>query len=161
MNGQTKLFLEVVINTAVIYAFLVVAIRLIGRRQLGQLSSLDLLILILLGSSVETAMVRASTSLKVGLVSATTLLILNKLLTVEMTKSKKLGRLLGPGPVLLVQDGRLIEENLRKIGMTKDDVIEAIRERECGDINELRYAVFEANGEINVVYKTVGMGNGN
>ncbi len=154
MSGQTKLFVEVVINTTVIYAFLIVAIRLIGRRQLGQLSSLDLLILILLGSSVETAMVRASTSLKVGIVSATTLLILNKLLTVGMTKSKKMCRLLGAGPVLLVYDGHFLDENLRRLGMTEDDVIEAIRERECGNVRELRYAVFEANGEINVVYRS-------
>ena len=153
LSGQTKLFLEVVINTAVIYAFLILAIRLIGRRQLGQLSSLDLLILILLGSSVETAMVRASTSLKVGIISAATLLILNKLLTAGMTKSKRFRQLLGAGPILLVHDGHFVDENLRRLGMTQDDVIEAIRERECANIKELRYAVFENDGEINVVFR--------
>jgi len=46
-----------------------------------------------------------------------------------------------------------VEENLKRIGMTKEDVVEAIRERECGEISDLRFAVFEPNGEINIVYK--------
>ncbi|MFI5385906.1 MAG: DUF421 domain-containing protein, partial [Fimbriimonadales bacterium] len=109
--------------------------------------------LILLGSAVETAMVRASTSLKAGLVSAATLLIVNRLLTLFMLKSRRFNHLVGCGPILLVHDGQFVEENLRRLGMTKRDVIEAIRERECGSIKDLRYAVFEPNGEINVVYK--------
>ena len=153
MSEDARLYLGVVMNTTIIYVFLIVAIRLISRRQLGQLSALDLLILILLGSAVETAMVDASTSLKVGLVSAATLLVLNRVLTLAMLKSQRFSHLVGSGPLLLVHDGQFVEENLKRIGMTKQDVAEAIRERECASIRDLRYAVFEPNGEINIVYK--------
>ena len=160
MNDQVRLLLGVALNTAIIYAFLIVAVRLVGRRHLGQLTSLDMLILVLLGSAVETAMVQASTSLKAGLVSAATLLILNRLLNFAMLKSRRFSHLVGAGPLLLVHDGKFVEENLKRLGMSKTDVIEAIRERECSSIADLRYAVFEANGEINIVYKDDGAGCG-
>ncbi|HVT11287.1 MAG TPA: YetF domain-containing protein [Fimbriimonadaceae bacterium] len=143
--------LWVAVNSAAIYLFLIFAVRLAGRRQLGQLTPLDLLVLILLGSAVETAMVRANTSLTAGLVSGTTLLLVNRLLTWVMLKSERFRHLVGSGPLLLVHDGKFVDENLKRLGMSKQDVIEAIRERECASIKELRYAVFEPDGEINVV----------
>ena len=159
MSEEARLYLGVAMNTAIVYAFLVVAIRLFSRRQLGQLSALDLLILVLLGSAVETAMVEASTSLKAGLVSAATLLVINRVLTFAMLRSRRFSHVVGSGPLLLVHDGKFVEENLRQIGMTKEDVAEAIRGRECGSIKDLRYAVFEPNGEINIVYKDSGSGD--
>jgi uncharacterized membrane protein YcaP (DUF421 family) len=154
MNAETKLYLEVAINSAIIYAFLVIAVGLIGRRQLGQLSSLDLVVLILLGSAVETAMVRANTSLTAGLVSATTLLILNKLLTFAMTKSRRLRHLAGQGPLVLVHNGKFIQSHLDQLGLTKTDVVEAMRARDCASIEDVRYAVFEANGEVHIVTRS-------
>src|SRR5579862_4144605 len=109
MNAETKLLLGVAFNTASIYAFLIVAIRLFGRRQLGQLTSLDLLILVLLGSAVETSMVRASTTLEAGLVSATILLVFNRLLTLLMLRSRRFSHLVGSGPLLLIHDGMFVE----------------------------------------------------
>jgi len=151
MVDETRLLLTTALHTAIIYVFLIVAIRLFSRRQLGQLSALDLLILILLGSAVETAMVQASTSLRVGLVSAATLFVINRLLSLVMLKSRRFSHLAGSGPLLLVHNGRLVEENMRRLGLTKEDVIEAIRGRECTSIEEIRYAVFEPNGEVTVV----------
>ncbi|HTQ08538.1 MAG TPA: YetF domain-containing protein [Fimbriimonadaceae bacterium] len=153
MNAQVEFLLSVALNTAVIYAFLIIAVRLVGRRHLGQLTALDMLILLLLGSAVETSMVRANTSLRAGLVSAAILLVLNKLLNLAMLRSRRFNHLVGAGPLLLVHDGKFVEENMKRLGMTKNEVIEAIRERECASIAELRYAVFEANGEINIVYR--------
>jgi uncharacterized membrane protein YcaP (DUF421 family) len=153
MNEQTGLLLGIAFNTAVIYLFLIFAVRLAGRRQLGQLTSLDFLVLILLGSAVGSALVRADVSLIGGLVSALTLLGINRLLTLLMLRSERFSHLVGAGPLLIVSDGQFVEDNLKRLGMTKTDVVEAIRERECTSIKELRYAVFEPNGEINIVYK--------
>ena len=137
--------------TLIIYLFLVALMRVMGRRSLGQLSALDLLIFALLGSAVETAMIRGDTSLKAGLVSAMTLLAANKLITMAMLRSKRLRHLVGAGPVVLVHNGKLVEENLRRIGMSDDDVYEALREREGGSPLELRFAVLEPDGRVNVV----------
>lgn len=151
MNAEAKLLAEIALNTAAIYLFLIVAIRLFGRRQLGQLSSIDLLVVILLGSAVETAMVKSNTSLKAGLVSAITLLVLNRAITLLMLKSRRFSHLVGAGPMLLVHNGHFVEENMKRVGMTKSDVVEAMRGRECSSIKNIKYAVFEPDGEINVV----------
>lgn len=152
MSDETRLLLGVAFNSAVIYIFLIIAVRMAGRRHLGQLTSLDLLILILLGSAVETAMVRANTSLRAGLVSGATLLILNRFLAWAMLKSPRFRHLVGSGPLLLVYEGHFVDENMKRLGMSKEDVVEAIRERECASIKDLRFAVFEPDGEINVVF---------
>jgi uncharacterized membrane protein YcaP (DUF421 family) len=146
--------LQVAESTAIIYLFLIVAIRLIGRRSLGQLSAIDLLVLVLMGSAVETAMVKASTRLEAGFVSATVLLVMNKLLTLFMLRSKKLRNFVGGGPMLLVSDGKVVQEHLIRAGLTKQDLLEAMREREVGDIADVRLAVMEPDGVINVVAKS-------
>src|SRR5690349_2016932 len=101
----------VAVHTVAIYAFLVLALRLGNRRQLGQLTVLDLVIVILLGSAVETAMVAGNTTLPAGIVSAATLLLCNRLISLLALRSKMLSRLVNHGPVLLVHDGRFVEEN--------------------------------------------------
>lgn len=148
---MSRLLVEVAISTFVIYAFLILAIRLIGRRSLAQLSALDLIVVILLGSAVETAMVQANTSIKAGLVSATVLLVVNRVVTLGMMKSKKLRHLVGGGPVLIVEHGRFVEERMWRVGLTEADVRAALRAREIGSIEEVRYAVLETDGRINVV----------
>jgi len=140
----------VALNTLAIYLFLVVVIRLIGRRQLGQLSALDLVTLLLLGSAVETAMVHGSTTLGAGLVSAAVLLGSNNALNLAMVRSRTLRRLVGGGPLVLIHDGKFVEENLKRAGLTPEDVLEGIREREAISPDQIRFAVLEADGEINV-----------
>lgn len=141
-------------STLCIYIFLAICMRIFSRRTLGQLTALDLLILILLGSSVETAMVHGSTLLRAGFVSATTLFIANKLISMALFRSKKFSRLCGSGPILLIQNGQFIEEHLKRVGLTHEDVMEGIREREHADIEEIRFAVLEPDGEINVVSRS-------
>jgi len=143
--------LPVIYHTVVIYLFLILGLRFIGRRQLGQLTVVDLVIIIVMGSAVETAMVAGDTSLPAGLICATTLLALNRLLTFVLYRSKRLRHLVVGGPVLLVHDGHIVEEHLRRSGLTEADVLEAIREREQGGVEHVRFAVLEPDGEINVV----------
>lgn len=148
-----RLLAEVALSTFVIYVFLILALRLIGRRSLAQLSALDFLVVILLGSAVETAMVQASTSLKAGLMSASVLLLANRLLTWGMLKSKKLRHLVGGGPVLLVHDGKFVQERMWRVGLTEADVMAALRSREVGCVEDVRFAVLETDGRINVVMR--------
>ena len=151
MNSQVSSMLIVAGNTLFIYIFLIVAMRILSRRQLGQLTALDLLILILLGSAVETAMVHGSTLLRAGFVSASTLLVANRFISALASKSKKLSRVCGAGPILLVHKGQFVEEHLKRVGLTHDDVLQAVRAREHADISDVRFAVLEPDGEINVV----------
>jgi uncharacterized membrane protein YcaP (DUF421 family) len=138
-------------STAGIYLFLIGILRLVGRRQLAQLSALDLVVVLLLGSAVETAMIHGDLSLAAGFVSAGTLLVLNRLLTLLFLRIPRLSQLVNGGPVLLVHDGAVIEEHLRRVGLSHPDLDAALRSRGFATSDGVREAVLETDGSITVV----------
>lgn len=107
----------------------------------------------MLGSAVETAMVHGQTSLKAGIVAALVLFAVNKGLSTLSRRSRALRRILGFGPLVVVHDGRIVQENLKKAGLTVEDVEEGLRQRECENIGKCRFAVVESDGELNVIRK--------
>jgi uncharacterized membrane protein YcaP (DUF421 family) len=141
----------VVWHTAVIYAFLIFCLSRFGRRQVAQITSIELVVIMILGSAVETAMVAGDTSLPAGLVSATVLLVANRLLTRLLRRSKRLRHFVLGGPVILVHDGRVVPAGLHRVGLTEADVLAAIRERGYGDLADVRLAVLEIDGSVGVV----------
>ena len=144
-------YLDVAVNTLIIYIFLIVMVRLFGRRQLGQLTPIDLLVVILLGSCVETAMIHGETGLRAGLLSALVLLLANRLVGLGMAKSRRFRHLAVGGPVLIVHNGKLVLPNLHKLGLTERDVMEGLRAREEMSLENVRFGVMESDGTINVV----------
>ena len=141
-------------STAVIYLFLNVLLRLFGRRQLGQLTVIDLVVVLTLGSAVETAMIHGDVSLPAGLASAATLLVLNRILTVTFLHSERLRHLVGGGPVLLVHEGSPVDEHLRRVGMTHTDLQEALRARGYRSAGECQEAILETDGTVSVIPRT-------
>ena len=141
-------------STAAIYLFLIVLLRLFGRRQLGQLTVIDLVVVLLLGSAVETAMIHGDVSLPAGLASVATLLLMNRLLTAVFLRSERLCNLVGGGPVLLVHEGSPVEEHLRRVGMTHADLEEALRARGYHGPADVREAILETDGSVSVVPRT-------
>jgi uncharacterized membrane protein YcaP (DUF421 family) len=138
-------------NTLAIYLFLVLGFRFMGRRQLGQLTVIDLVIVIIMGSAVETAMVNGDVSLPAGLVSATTLFLVNRLFARICLRSRRWRHIVTGGPVVLVHYGQVVEEHLRRVGMTTEDMLEAIRLRGYTRLDDVKFAILEEDGEINVV----------
>ena len=151
MNAAWNAMALVAWHTLAIYLFLIVMFRFVGRRQLGQLNIIDLVIIVVMGSAVETAMVAGDTSLPAGLVSAATLLVANRSIAFVLSRSRRWRRLVSGDPMLLVKEGQFIEEHLRRASMTHDDVLEAMREREVCDLSRVKFAVLETNGTITVI----------
>jgi uncharacterized membrane protein YcaP (DUF421 family) len=143
--------LSVVGATVAIYLCVLVLLRASGRRLLAGLTVIDLVVVLVLGSAVETAMIRGDTSLAAGLLAAATLLVTNWLLTVLMLRSKRLRHLVGGGPVLLVHNGRVLDEHLRRSGLSREDLGAALRGRGYADPDHVRFAVLETDGTITVV----------
>ncbi len=142
---------QVVGSTVVVYLALLVLLRLAGRRALAELTVIDLVVVLVLGSAVETAMIRGNISLEAGLVAAATLMVTNRLLAVAMLRSKRFRHEVGGGPTLLVHDGRPVEAHLRRAGLSLDDLHAALRGRGYDDIAKVRFAVFEADGTITAI----------
>ena len=131
--------------------FLIAGLRLVGRRQLGQLTVLDLVVVLLLGSAVETAMIHGDLSLQAGLTSAATLLVLNRAMTTIFLHSGRFNHLVNGGPILLIHNGRVVEEHLRRVGFSRADLDEGLRSRGYLDPADIREAVLETDGSISVI----------
>src|SRR5258708_25939630 len=150
-------------NTVIIYVLLIIGIRTLGRRQTGQLTALDLLIVLLLGSAVETSLIGPAkgsakglfhdpnVSLLAGIVSASTLLVINRLFGWLMSRSRRMRHLLSGGPLLLVHNGKYVQENLRRAGMTDADMLHALRGSGFAAPEEVCFALLEPNGEIHAL----------
>jgi uncharacterized membrane protein YcaP (DUF421 family) len=143
--------LAIAAKTAVIYAFLIVGLAFLGKRALGQMNIYDLVVIIVVANAVQNAMVGNDTSLVGGLVAASTLLVLNKAVTSLLARSPRVEQVLVGEPIVLVTDGHLVEKNLRRQGITEDQIMEALREHEIDDISQARLVVLEADGTISVV----------
>ena len=138
-------------KTTLIYAFLVIGLRLLGRRTLGQMNVYDLVVIIVLANAVQNAMVGNDNSLVGGVVAAVTLLVLNRVVTTLIARSSNVERVLVGEPVVLVNHGQLMPGNLKRCGITEDQVMEALREHELDHLDRARLCVLEADGTISVV----------
>jgi len=149
----------VALYTLTIYLLLIAAFRLIGSRQLGQLTIIDVVIILIMGSAVETAMVNGNCSLPAGFVSAGTLLLANRAIGLLAARSRRVHRMVACSPTLVVSNGQIIEEHLKRAGLTEEDVMQALRARGCCEVSEVRFAVMEEDGEINVVPTSMQAGS--
>ncbi len=143
--------LIIVGKTAAVYLFLVLGLRLLGKRELGQMTVYDLVLIIVLANSVQNAMVGDDTTLAGGLVAGTTLLILNRLLSLVLFRSRRIARVLIGDPLLIVNDGRMIPDHMRKEGVTREQILAALREHGMTRIEDAQMCVLEVDGTISVV----------
>ncbi len=148
---QPLMLARVAAQTAVIYLFLVLALSTIGRRQMLQISLIDYLIIALLGSAVETGLYLGGGSFWAGLVSLSTLLAANLALSRLRARSTGVARLFHGTPVLLVHDGRILASHLRRVRLTKEDLLAALRLHGVDELETVRFAVMEASGDVTVV----------
>jgi len=141
----------IVLRTTIVYFVLVTGLRLAGKREFGQMTPFDLVVLLIISNAVQNAMIGPDTSLMGGLVAATTLLVLNALLDRLGLKARWLRQRLVGQPSLLVHDGHLIYPHLRAEGLSEDEVMQALREHGVEDLDEVKDAVLEVDGTISVV----------
>jgi uncharacterized membrane protein YcaP (DUF421 family) len=142
---------EKIVRSVVVYVFIVVAFRLTGKRQVGQLTPFDLVVLFILSNVVQNAIIGPDNSLGGGLLGAVTILVLNFVFVDATFRWKRLRHLLEPYPTVLIHDGRILEDRLRAEKITLDDLHAALRKNGLVDPTEVRFAVLEANGGISVI----------
>lgn len=142
---------ELVTRAVVVFAFLLVILRLTGKRQVGQLAPFDLVLLLVLSNTVQNAMNGGDNSLTAGLVLASVLVALNSLIRFVTFKSKSLELLIEGAPRVLIHDGRLYERALARERITHHDLMAALREAGCAAADDVSFAVLENNGRISVV----------
>jgi len=142
---------ELIVRAVVVYAFLLILLRLTGKRQVGQLAPFDLVLLLVLSNAVQNSMNAGDNSLIGGLVSAATLVALNYLMGLATYRSKSLEAIIEGRPQVLIHNGALFEEILSRAKLTHHELNAALRQAGCSGIDEVHSAILENNGSISVV----------
>ncbi len=148
--------LEVVLRSVAIYLFIILAIRLFGKKELAQLSVIDLVFILLISNAVQNAMVGSDTSLSGGMVAALALFATNFIFKKILFKSKKISELIQGKSVLLIYEGDLIWENLQSAEITLEEIEAAAREHGVEKISEVKLAILEVDGNISIVSNDFG-----
>jgi len=142
---------DIVVRTLVIYVFVVAVLRLGGKREVGQLGTLDLVALLLLSNAVQNSMVGENTSLAGGIVAAGTLFALDRALRAIADRYRPVRKALEGEPSLLVRDGRPLTEAMRREGVEPYELRAALRAHGVARVDDVALAVLETDGTISVV----------
>lgn len=143
--------LNIVLRSLCVYFFMVVGIRVFGKNQLSQLNAGDVVLLLLISNAVQNAMVGENTSLEGGLLAALVLFVANFLLKKIMFKNPKVKSFLESDPVILIRNGKVLEENLKKVEISLDELEESVREHGVEKIEEVKLSIMEVDGNISVI----------
>ena len=149
---------EFVVRGVVVYLFLLIFLRVAGRRQTGQYAPFDLVLLLILSNAVQNSMNAGDNSLIGGLISAATLIGCHVALAQLTFRMPRLARLVDGRPQVLVKGGQLDTALMRKELLTPDDVAAALRAGGCLHVHEVERATIETNGTITVVLRGTGRG---
>lgn len=144
-------FVFIALRSVAVYVFIIAAIRIFGKREITQLSVIDLVFILLISNSVQNAMVGPSTSLWGGIVAASALFVVNALLGTLLFKSKKLSHLIEGEDIMLVYQGKILQKHLTTAGITREELNEAIREHGVENVEDVNLAVLETDGNISVL----------
>jgi uncharacterized membrane protein YcaP (DUF421 family) len=144
---------EFLARGAVVYVFLLILLRLTGKRQVGQLAPFDLVLLLVLSNAVQNSMNAGDNSLVGGLISATTLVGVNYLVGIATFRSKKLEAIIEGRPQVLIHNGKLFEDVMASAHLTHHELHAALRQAGCTSVDDVRSAVLENSGVISVISK--------
>ena len=151
MTASWHTLLDVALRTSIVYLALLVGLRLTGTRQLGQMSTFDLVLLLIIANAVQNAMVGPDTSLAGGLVAAGVLIGWHRLIDWWRVRSRGVSKLLAGEGIMLIHDGKILQEHLERAGITHDELRQALREHGVGSVQDVMLAVLEPDGAISVV----------
>jgi uncharacterized membrane protein YcaP (DUF421 family) len=149
--GNLESYARIMVSCAVIYLFIIIFLRIFGKKELAQLSIVDLVFILLLANAVQNSMVGSDSSLMGGLVAATTLFVANYIIKYLLFKFPKLGGLVQGHPVLLIYKGEMNLKNMAKVEITISEMEEAVREHGVARVSQVDLAVLEVDGNISIL----------
>lgn len=137
-----------VIRTVILYLLLMVAMRLMGKRQLGELQPSELVVTLLLSDLAAVPMQENGLPLLNGILPILVLVSLELLLSGLMLKSPSVSKLISGSPIPIIRDGIMDASALKRLRMTVEDLEESLRQQDIFDISKVQYAIAETNGHI-------------
>lgn len=144
--------METVLRAAGIYLVLMVVFKIAGRRTLLQMTSFDLILLLIISEATQQALLGDDFSVTGAALTIITLVTIDILLGKLKTRFPSLEQMAEGGPIILVENGNLLEKRMKLAGISKEDILESARSSQGLErIDQIKYAVFEVNGHISVI----------
>jgi uncharacterized membrane protein YcaP (DUF421 family) len=144
-------YLEVIFRSVAVYLFMIIALRIFGKKELSQLNTADVILILLISNAVQNAMVGNNTSLAGGFAAASVLFIINFTLKKLMYKYKKFSNFMLEKPEILIHKGVLEFNSLSKLNISHDELKEAMREHGVEHFWEVKLAMLEIDGNISII----------
>ncbi len=144
-------YLDIILRSTAVYFFMIIALRFFGKKELSQLNTADVILILLISNSVQNAMVGSNTSLYGGIAAATVLFTINFILKKLMFKYKKFGNFMQEKPEILIHNGNLDFKALSKLNISNDELKEAMREHGIEFFKDVKLAMLEIDGNISII----------
>jgi uncharacterized membrane protein YcaP (DUF421 family) len=145
---------DIALRAIFLYAFLIFVMRVIGRRELSSLGAVDLVLLIVLGDAIQQGLTQDDYSVTGAVIAIATIASMQVLSSYVSFRSKRARRVLAGDPMVVIQDGKLIEHVMQRERLHEDDVAEEMRMQQIGSFSEVEWAILESNGQISFVKKS-------
>lgn len=139
---------EFILRGVLVYVFMLVLIRLTGKRQIGQMSHYDLVLLLILSNAAQSSMIGQDSSFQGGMISAVTLVAVNYLAGLITYKSRTAEKLIEGRAQIVVRDGKIIEDVMSEANITREELCASLRESGYFDLEEVKLAILENNGKV-------------
>ncbi|MFE3868289.1 DUF421 domain-containing protein [Flavobacterium sp. LS2P90] len=144
-------YIDIILRSVSVYFFMIIALRIFGKKELSQLNTADVILILLISNSVQNAMVGNNTSLWGGLAAATVLFFINFVLKKLMYEYKGFSDFMQEKPEILIHDGNLDFKSLSKLNITADELKEAMREHGVENYKDVKLAMLEIDGNISII----------
>jgi uncharacterized membrane protein YcaP (DUF421 family) len=142
---------EFVVRGLIVYFALLLMMRLGGKRQIGQMTPFDLILLLILSEGVQNAMVGDDKSVSAGLILAATLISANVLVSWFSWRSRPIEYAVEGKPQLLIRDGKVFDDVMHGARITSDDLMKVLRRENCTSLDDVHIAILENDGAISVL----------
>ena len=151
-NGD-KMYFKIITKTLLLYFFIVIMYRIMGKKEVGKLSIIDLIVSILIAELAAISIEQYDSSILTSLIPILCLVIVEILFGYISLKSPKIKKLIEGSPIVIIKNGKLNFEAMKKLRYSLDDLISQLREQSIKSIEEVNYAVLENNGKLSIFQK--------
>jgi uncharacterized membrane protein YcaP (DUF421 family) len=145
--------MDIALRAVFLYAFVVFLVRIMGRRELSSLSAVDLVLLVVLGDAIQQGLTQDDYSVTGAVIAISTIAAVQVFSSYLSFRSRRVRRVLEGEPIVIVQDGKLIDRNMHRERLTLDEVIEQMRRQQIGSVDDVAWGILESDGNMSFISK--------
>jgi uncharacterized membrane protein YcaP (DUF421 family) len=145
--------MDIALRAAFLYCFVLFVMRVVGRRELSSLSAVDLVLLIVLGDAIQQGLTQDDYSVTGSVIAVSTIATLSVTTSYLGFRSKRARKVLEGLPLVLVDRGKVVQENLARERISEDELTEEMRQQQIGSLEDVQWGILETNGSISFIKK--------